>query len=40
VLNTYADVDALVRDVGYRPTTQLEEGIERFVKWYRDYYGV
>ncbi|MBK7540937.1 MAG: NAD-dependent epimerase [Candidatus Competibacteraceae bacterium] len=38
VPDTYADVDALVRDVGYRPDTPIEEGVARFVKWYRDYY--
>src|SRR5690554_3141903 len=37
---TYADVDALVEDVGFRPSTPLEEGIGRFVKWYREYHGV
>lgn len=37
---TYADVDALIEDVDYKPTTPIEVGIERFVKWYRDYYKV
>lgn len=37
---TYADVDALIADVDYKPTTTVEVGIERFVKWYRDYYKV
>ncbi len=37
---TYADIDALENDVGYRPSTTIETGIERFVAWYRDYYGV
>lgn len=37
---TYADVDALARDVGFRPDTPIEIGIERFVQWYRDFYGV
>lgn len=37
---TYADVDALVRDVGFRPATPIEEGIRRFTDWYRSYYGV
>lgn len=37
---TYADVDDLVRDVGFRPNTSIEVGIERFVKWYRSYYKV
>ncbi|MBM4089778.1 MAG: NAD-dependent epimerase [Planctomycetes bacterium] len=35
---TYADVDDLMRDVGFRPATPIEEGIERFVRWYRDYH--
>ncbi|MEJ2683153.1 MAG: NAD-dependent epimerase [Candidatus Sulfobium sp.] len=35
---TYADVDDLVRDVGFKPSTPLEEGIGRFVEWYTDYY--
>ena len=38
VTDTYADVQSLVEDIGYRPTTTLEEGIGRFVKWYRAYY--
>lgn len=40
VPETSADVEDLVRDVGYRPTTPLKDGIERFVAWYRDYYRV
>lgn len=40
VPETYADVDDLVRDVGFRPETALEQGIPRFVEWYRQYYGV
>lgn len=40
VPDTYADVDALIQDVDYRPTTPVEVGIEKFVKWYRDYYKV
>jgi len=40
VPDTYADVDALVEDVGYKPNTSIEEGIKRFVDWYRDFYGV
>jgi UDP-glucuronate 4-epimerase len=34
---TYADVDDLMRDVGFRPSTPIEEGIHRFVDWYRAY---
>ncbi len=37
---TYADVNDLERDTGFKPRTPLEEGIERFVEWYREYYGV
>ena len=40
VPDTYADVDALIEDVDYKPTTPVEVGIENFVKWYRDYYKV
>jgi UDP-glucuronate 4-epimerase len=38
VPDTLADVEALVRDVGYRPSTPIEEGVKRFVEWYRAYY--
>lgn len=40
VPDTYADVDTLVADVGYRPNTSIEQGISRFVAWYKEYYGV
>ena len=40
VPDTYADVDALVEDVDYKPGTPLEVGVANFVRWYRDYYGV
>lgn len=40
VPDTYADVEALVSDVGYKPGTTIQQGIERFVSWYRDYYRV
>jgi UDP-glucuronate 4-epimerase len=36
---TYADVDDLMQDVGFRPDTPIEVGMSQFVKWYRDYYG-
>jgi len=39
VPDTYADVDDLVRDMGYRPSTSVEEGVSRFVDWYLEYYG-
>ncbi|MSQ48095.1 MAG: NAD-dependent epimerase [Deltaproteobacteria bacterium] len=37
---TYADVDDLMRDVGFRPATPIATGIARFVEWYRAYYQV
>jgi UDP-glucuronate 4-epimerase len=37
---TMADVSALEADIGYRPATTVEEGIPRFVEWYRSYYGI
>jgi UDP-glucuronate 4-epimerase len=37
---TFADIDALANDVGFRPSTSIEDGVLRFVEWYRDYYGV
>ena len=35
---TFADIDALQRDVGFRPSTSIEEGIRKFVIWYRKYH--
>jgi UDP-glucuronate 4-epimerase len=40
VPDTFADVDDLIADVGYRPSTPVEVGVVRFVDWYLDYYGV
>ena len=40
VPDTYADVTALTEDVGYKPDTPIEEGVKRFVEWYRSYYKV
>jgi len=37
---TYADVDDLMRDVGFKPSTSIEDGVARFVAWYRDYHRV
>ena len=36
---TYADIDDLVRDVGFKPSTPLAEGIQKFVDWYKTYYN-
>jgi UDP-glucuronate 4-epimerase len=38
VPDTWADVEALARDVGYRPSTPLEQGVKHFVDWYLEYY--
>lgn len=35
---TYADVDDLMKEVGFKPATPIEEGVRRFVDWYRGYY--
>ena len=37
---TYASVDDLEREVGFRPSTSVETGIARFVEWYKDYYAI
>ncbi len=37
---TYADVDDLMRDTGFKPATSIEEGVSRFVEWYRHYYRI
>ncbi|MEM9539926.1 MAG: NAD-dependent epimerase [Cyanobacteria bacterium P01_E01_bin.42] len=39
VPRTYANVDELIQDVSFRPNTPIEEGIQQFVSWYREYYG-
>jgi UDP-glucuronate 4-epimerase len=38
VLETFADVSSLQQEIGFAPATSIEEGIARFVAWYRDYY--
>jgi UDP-glucuronate 4-epimerase len=40
VPETYANVDALIESVDFQPKTPIEDGIRRFVSWYRSYYGV
>ena len=40
VPDTYADVEALVQDVDYKPNTSVETGIKNFVEWYREFYKV
>ena len=39
VVATYADIDALVGAVGFKPATSLKDGIQRFVEWYKEYHG-
>jgi len=39
VQSTYADIDAIQRDLGYQPTTSIETGVPAFVQWYKDYHG-
>lgn len=40
VPQTYADITAISGDLGYAPTTSIEQGVPRFVEWYRAYHGV
>ncbi|MDM8553003.1 NAD-dependent epimerase [Desulfobacterales bacterium HSG2] len=37
---TYANIDDLIRDVGFKPSTPIETGIERFIAWYREYHNL
>ena len=39
VVSTYADVSGLMEDFGYKPDTKLSDGIEKFVQWYKNFYG-
>ncbi|AFZ35128.1 UDP-glucuronate 5'-epimerase [Stanieria cyanosphaera PCC 7437] len=39
VFSTYADVDELIKDVNFKPTTSITQGMEHFIDWYREYYG-
>ena len=38
VADTFADISAIERDHGYSPTMTIDEGVPRFVKWYRDFH--
>ena len=40
VVATYADVDDLMKDVGFKPATSIEDGVRKFVDWYRNYHNV
>jgi len=39
VYETYADISALEKSVGYKPSTNIEEGVDKFVSWFRAYYN-
>ena len=39
VPQSFADIDAISRDLGYAPTTSIDSGVPQFVAWYRDYHG-
>jgi UDP-glucuronate 4-epimerase len=40
VPRTFADIDDLMKDVSFKPATSVEDGIRRFIEWYREYYKV
>ena len=40
VPRTYADIDAIQRDLGYAPTTPVEVGFPKFVEWFKAYHGL
>lgn len=40
VPQSFADIDAIQRDLGFQPTTSIETGVPKFVKWYREYHGI
>ena len=40
VKETFADISAIERDHGFAPATSIDEGVPRFVSWYRDYHGL
>ena len=40
VPETYANVDDLVRDLDYKPSTSVQKGIDNFVAWYREFFKV
>ena len=40
VRETFADISAIERDLGFHPTTSIGEGVPAFVRWFRDYHGI
>ena len=39
VKETYADIDETTKLTGYKPTTSIDEGIPKYVAWFKDFYG-
>ena len=40
VIRTYADVSDLEKDIGFKPSTSIEDGLKKFVEWYKEYYKI
>lgn len=40
VYKTYADISELERDINFKPSTSIEDGVEKFIGWYKDYYKI
>jgi dTDP-D-glucose 4,6-dehydratase len=40
VKETFADIDAIRHDVGFEPRISIDEGLPRFIRWYRDFYSI
>lgn len=40
VVRTYADVSDLEKDIGFKPSTSIEEGLGKFIDWYKEYYKI
>jgi UDP-glucuronate 4-epimerase len=40
VKETIADIEATRRDFGFEPKTNIEDGLKKFVEWYKEYYGI
>ena len=39
VINTWADTKELVEAIGYRPSTNIKDGVKKFISWYKNYYN-
>jgi len=40
VVETFADIDELVKDINFTPSTSVEKGLKLFVEWYKDFYNI